>query len=140
VADHRFDYPSAAAPSVSLTFPRGGPMVADAPRIVNHTVTTRRTQDGDLLSWARGSGRRVYPYTIRFLMSSATETDLDDVISFIDTTAQWSHNAFDWTDSAGTVRRVRIINDPASGLSFEVFGTSGTATVMSTTLMLEVVS
>ena len=138
MADNTFDYPSAVSPLVTLTFPRGGPIVADAPRIVNHTVTTRRTQDGDLLSWARGSGRRVYPYTIRFLMTSATETDLDDVISFIDTTVCWSLNAFDWTDRDGTVRRVRIINDPSSGLSFEVFGTSGAATVLSTTLMLEV--
>ena len=59
----------------------------------------------------------------RFKMSSPPggghETDLADVIDFIDNVAEGGVNTFDWTDSEEVVRTVQIANDD---FTFKRFG------------------
>lgn len=135
MATPQFNYPTAAAATSTITFPEGDRLMKDSPQYVNRTVQTARTQDDDLLTWIRGDGKRVFPYSVRVKISSESYTDMDDLIDFAENTVEWSSNTFQWTDENGTVRTVRLINEASSGLTFERFGLD---TVI-TTLLLEVI-
>jgi hypothetical protein len=122
MATPKFDYPNATSPTSTLTFPQGGRLLRDSPQLINRTIITRRTQDDELLTWKRGDGKRVYPYTIRVKLTSVTETDMDDLMTFIDETVGWSASSFDWTDENSEMRTVKCVNDPGTGIQFERFG------------------
>jgi hypothetical protein len=126
----RLDYPTAAAPTVSLTFPRGAQLRDNTPRI-SFVQEIQRSMGGapDVKSY--GTARQVIPVTFLFARSSASETDLADMMSFLITTLNGAVNTCQYTDVEGTVLMVRNMSDD---VDFPVFGHDG----MSCTLNLEV--
>jgi hypothetical protein len=126
MATARLDYPTAAAPTASLTFPRGSRMQDDTPRI-SFVQEVKRSLGGapDVKSY--GTARQVIPVTFVFARSSEVETDLADVMSFLITTLKGAVNACQWTDEDGTVRTVRNMS---GDVDFPVFGYDGQRCVL----------
>jgi hypothetical protein len=119
MADHRFDYPTAALPTTSLVFVRGARLVSDTPLLrLNQEVG--QTKGGTTRAKSYGPAKRVYPLTAIFAISGASEADFEDVVTWIDEISEGAVNAFEWSDEHGTVRTVRIVN--GNEISFPKFG------------------
>jgi hypothetical protein len=119
MADQRFDYPTAAAPTASLVWTRGAQLVEDTPRM-NLNQKAKRTPGGTLRVKSYGDPNELYPVTTIFAESSESEADMADVYAFVTTHIEGGVNTFQWTDSAGTVRTVRMTNEDV--LNFPKFG------------------
>jgi len=118
MANHRFDYPTAAAPTSSLVFTRGARLVSDTPLLrLNQEVG--QTKGGTTRAKSYGPAKRVYPLTAIFAMSSGSEADFEDVVAWLDEVAEGAVNEFEWSDENGTVRTVRIVN--GNEISFPKF-------------------
>lgn len=132
MGDHRFDYPTAAASTSSLVWVRGAQLVADTPGLeLNQKI--RKSTGGTTRVKKYGDPNEVWPLTTIYAIGSGDEADWADVWTWIKTVCAGGVNTFEWTDSAGVVRTVRMVND--GKLSFPKFA-YGT---MSFTWMLEVV-
>ncbi len=130
---HRLDFPTAAAPTASLIFVRDARLTADTPGLLlNQKIV--RTYGGTPRAKNFGTARRVYPLTTIFAISSETETDFEDVVTFIMDTIEGGVNQFEWTDENGTVRTVIMTNEDL--LQFPKFGHD----TQSFTFQLEVVT
>ncbi len=117
MAIERLDYPNAAEPTASLTFPQGGQQFDDAGSYrLNQEI--RRAKDQSPIVQRNGSGRRQQRVTFRLMRISPAgeehETDIEDLIEFIDTIVGGATNPVDWTDSFGVLRTVRIMNETLS--------------------------
>ena len=87
MADAKFDYPTASAPTTTLTLPRGGTMTDDAfVHALNQKIERKKT--GRPIVKRNGSGFTQLQFTLRCKRTSPAgvghETDRADVIEFID--------------------------------------------------------
>jgi hypothetical protein len=118
MSDHRFDYPTAAAPTSSRIFTQGARLAGDTPALKLMQETglttggTRRTKN-------YGDAKHVWPLTVIFYTSHATLVDFDDMLTWIEDVAEGAVNSFEWTDENAVVRTVKIINDD---FTFPKFG------------------
>jgi len=106
----KFDYPDSSSPTVTITFPRGGSLAKDGYTFGINQVK-EETKDGDVIAKKLGSGTAEKLYTVRVKRKSDTETDIADLVDFIDNTVEGATRTFEWTDSDGTKRTVRCMND-----------------------------
>lgn len=137
MADVKFDYPTASAPTTTLTLPRGGTMTDDAfVHALNQKIERKKT--GRPIVKRNGSGFTQLQFTLRCMRSSAAgvghETDRADVIEFIDEVVEGASKSFDFTDSDGTVRNVFCMNET---LDFSYHYGTGSGIVDKCTLLLE---
>lgn len=120
MATPKFEYPTATAPTNTLTFTEGGRLVKDSPEGKNDNLVTERAPDGSLLSWNfGGDGQRVFPFSARVKIAHATEADMADVVNWIENICEWSKNTFVWTDESGVARTVTLTN---TSYRFDRFG------------------
>lgn len=109
MADVRFDYPTAAAPTASLVFPQGGSLIGDPYRhTLNQSIEETRAKNPIVNRF--GSGKPSMVFSLRCMRDSATEADRADVINFIDNVVLGATYSFQWTDEDGTVRAVKCLN------------------------------
>lgn len=109
----RFDYPTYAATTKTLTFSSatGGVdrRLDDPDDGVEFQQAMERTAAGELVVGSTGTPRQTFECTYIFQYSHATYTDWADVLSFFgEDYANGGVNTFQWTDHAGTVRTVRL--------------------------------
>ena len=109
-----FEYPNATSPTKTLTFETGngtnGHSINDV-RMVEKNQLTDQTIGGTYMAKNLGSDITVWEYTVIVRISSASYTDVDDVIEFYGSSyANGAVNAFVWTDKDSTARTVRFIN------------------------------
>jgi hypothetical protein len=128
---HRFDYPTAAAPTASLVFTRGARLVADTPSLrLNQEVD--RAKGGTPMARNYGPVVRIYPFTAILTLASESEADFEDMVTWIEDVAEGAVNTFEWTDENSVVHTVRIMN--TGEIPFPKFGWDS----VSCTLQLEV--
>ncbi len=115
---NKWDYPTAAAATVTITFDVAGHLIEDslklrANQIIDHSV------GGTPARKSFGSGKHFHPFSAYIYNSHASSADFADIAAFILTTINFSENSFQWTDENSVVRTVFLLDDE---ISFERAG------------------
>jgi hypothetical protein len=118
MADHRWDYPAVAGATSSLVFVKGARFSGD-PQSLSLNQDTGKTLGS--VRWAKnyGAASHLWQFSVAFYAAHASDIDLADVLSWIETVSVGAVNSFVWSDSAGVQRTVRIID---AEFSFPEFG------------------
>ena len=118
MADHRFDYPTAAASTANIVFTRGAQLTGDIPGLrLNQDIDY--SDGGTPRARNKGAAKQVFPLTVIVARSSGSEADVADLMDWIEDTAEGAVNTFQWTDADSVVHTVRIVN---SEFTFPAFG------------------
>ena len=109
MANNRFDYPTAAAPTSSIVFDTAAQLIGDADTIsFNDELAV--TAGGTDQVREFGVAQSMYDVTVIVPRSSETASDKADLAAFLNTVRRI--NTFQWTDENGTVRTVRNHSNP----------------------------
>ena len=122
MSDHTFKYPTATAPTSTLTFNTKARLVSDPDTLqFNDDLGTTKGGTDRVLEY--GDNQNHYAFSFMFPRSHASLTDLADVKTFFGVVKRLY--TFVWTDDVGTARTVRIITNPirfepiATGLYYQ---------------------
>ncbi len=115
---NKWDYPTAAVPTVTITFDIAGHLMGDSPA-VEFNQAIERSKGGTTMVESFGSAKRLYPFSAYVYNVHATSADYADVIAFIITSLNGAENTFQWTDENSIVRTVRLVDGT---VSFEMAG------------------
>lgn len=115
MADNRFDYPTAAAPTSSIVFTLAGHLVDDADTLTFNDEYAESMGGTDQVV-EHGDSKDHFDLSVIVYRSHGSLADKADLYAFLNTVRRL--NTFQWTDEAGTVRTVRNVTNP---IVFEPF-------------------
>jgi len=114
---HRFDYPTAAAPTLSLVFTLTSERLVDDVDTLTFNDAYSETLGGTDRVCEYGDPKDEYDFVALVWRTHSTAPDLDDLKTFLRTVRRI--NTFQWTNGNGTVRTVRNITQ---SITFEPYG------------------
>ncbi len=129
-----FKYPNATSPTKTLTFATSAHSINDGD-IIEFNQISDVTIGGIRMVKSLGDNFNRWEYTIIIPLSSGSETDYTDVLSFVGSSyANGSLGSFVWTDYAATAKTVHMINNPFTAKRL------GSSAYMQCTFLLEEVN
>jgi len=116
MANHKFDYPDATSPSLSIEFTIAARMEEDADTLRFNDIL-EQSKGGTDAAEEFGDDQDIYPFSAIVYRDHETLADKASLYAFLATVKRL--NTFQWTDDASTVRTVRNVTNP---IVFESFG------------------